>query len=112
MPQETKERLKPFIPDSLYNKIATENDVSSVPELKEFLITHDHPVIRRWVTEETIPGIPPVGTTGFRAGDLPVNAGGFWIIFKNARITAERVIILPVKPGSHEGGERSDPKKS
>ena len=112
MPQETKERLKAFIPDSLYDKIATENDVSSVPELKEFLLTHDHPVISRWVTGETIPEIPPVGTAGFRAGDLPVNAGGFWIIFKNARITAERVIILPVKPGSHKGGERSDPKKS
>jgi acetyl-CoA decarbonylase/synthase complex subunit beta len=112
MPQETKERLKAFIPDSVYEKIATENDVSSVPELKEFLITHNHPVIQQWVTEEAVPEISPAGAAVFRAGDVPVNAGGFWIIFKNARITAERVIIQPVKPGSHKGGEQSAPKKS
>jgi acetyl-CoA decarbonylase/synthase complex subunit beta len=53
------------------------------------------------VTEEIIPDTFPAETAGFRAGDVPVNAGGFWIIFKNARITAERVIIRPVKPGSH-----------
>jgi len=112
IPQETKERLKTFIPDSVYDKIATENEVSSIPELKEFLNSHTHPVIQRWVTEETIPEISPAGAAGFRAGDVPVNAGGFWIIFKNARITAERVIIQPVKPGSHKGGEHNDPKKS
>jgi acetyl-CoA decarbonylase/synthase complex subunit beta len=112
IPQETKEKLKTFIPDSVYNKIATENDVSSIPELKEFLNSHNHPVIQRWVTEEKIPETSPADAAGFRAGDVPVNAGGFWIIFKNARITAERVIIQPVKPGSHKGGEHSDPKKS
>ena len=112
MPQETKERVKAFIPDSMYDKIATENDVSSVPELKEFLTTHNHPVIQRWVTEETVPEISPVGAAGYLAGDIPVNADGFWIIFKNARITAERVIIQPVKSGPHKGGEQSAQKKS
>jgi acetyl-CoA decarbonylase/synthase complex subunit beta len=112
IPQETKERLKPFIPDYLYDKIATENDVSSVPELKEFLTTHNHPVIQRWVTEETVPEISPAGAAGFYAGDVPFDAGGFWIIFKNARITAERVIIQPVKPGPNKGGEQSAQKKS
>jgi acetyl-CoA decarbonylase/synthase complex subunit beta len=112
IPQETKERLKTFIPDSVYDKIATEGDVRSISELKEFLTSHNHPVIQRWVTGETIPETTPAEAALFHAGDLPVNAGGFWIIFKNARITAERVIIQPVKPGSHKGGERSDPKKS
>jgi len=112
MPQETKEMLKVFIPDFLYDKIATENEVSSILELKEFLTSHDHPVIQRWVTEETIPGISPAGASGFPAGDVPVRAGGFWIIFKNARITAEKVIIRPVQPGSPKGGEHSDQKKS
>jgi acetyl-CoA decarbonylase/synthase complex subunit beta len=111
IPQETKERLKPFIPDILYDKIATENDVNSVPELKEFLATHNHPVIQRWVTEDTGPDISPAGASGFYAGDVPVDAGGFWIIFKNARITAERVIIQPVKPGLNKGGEQSATKR-
>jgi len=112
IPKDTKEKLKVFIPDSVYDKIATENDVSSIPELKKFLNSHNHPVIQRWVTEDIIPEIFSAEAALSRARDLPVKAGGFWIIFKNARITAERVIIQPVKSGSHKGGEHSDPKKS
>jgi acetyl-CoA decarbonylase/synthase complex subunit beta len=111
IPMETKEKLRSFIPESLYDKIATENDVRSVTELKEFLAGHKHPVVRRWVTEETALEISSAGGAVFHAGDVPVNAGGFWIILKNARITAERVIIQPVKPGPRTGGEQSASKK-
>ena len=111
IPIETKEKLRSFIPESLYDKIATENDVHSVTELKEFLAGHKHPVVQRWVTEETIPEISSAGGAVFHAGDVPVNAGGFWIILKNARITAERVIIQPVKPVLRTGGEQSASKK-
>jgi acetyl-CoA decarbonylase/synthase complex subunit beta len=34
----------------------------------------------------------------FSAGDIPLTTGGIRIILKNARITAEKVIIQPVKP--------------
>jgi acetyl-CoA decarbonylase/synthase complex subunit beta len=111
MPLETKEKLRSFIPESLYDKIATENDVRSVTELKKFLTGHNHPVIQRWVTEEETSEISPAGGVAFQAGDVPVNAGGFWIILKNARITAERVIIQPVKAGQRTGGEQSASKK-
>jgi acetyl-CoA decarbonylase/synthase complex subunit beta len=103
MPRETKERLKPFIPESVYGAIATENDVKSIPDLKEFLAAHGHPVVQRWAAEETVQ--EAAAGNVFSAGDIPVNAGGFWIIFKNARITADRVIVKPVRPGKFGGGE-------
>lgn len=104
MPQETKERLKAFIPEIVFGAIATENDVHSVAELRQFLAAHGHPVVRRWQAEDA--KIPE--TTGepaaFAAGDIPIRAEGFWIIFKNARITADRVIIRPVRKGNPPGG--------
>ena len=60
---------------------------------------HAHPVMERWTAEET--GSVD-GTNGamkvFSGGDFPVTSGGFKIIFKNARITADRVIIEPIQP--------------
>ena len=55
--------------------------------------------MERWTAEETEPadginGAVPV----FSGGDFPVTSGGFKIIFKNARITADRVIIEPIQP--------------
>lgn len=99
MPQETKERLKAFIPGSVYGGIATENDVHSIAELKEFLSAHDHPVVRRWQAEKAEASETAGEPAAFAVGDIPVHAEGFWIIFKNARITADRVIIRPVRKG-------------
>ena len=48
MPAETKERLKDFIPASVYPAIATEKDAKTIPELKSYLETHNHPVVLRW----------------------------------------------------------------
>jgi acetyl-CoA decarbonylase/synthase, CODH/ACS complex subunit beta len=103
MPQETKERLKQYIPESVYSAIATEQEVKTIPELKAFLAAHDHPVTRRWEAEP-VPGHDAVTGNGrqvrvFSGGDIPITTGGFRIILKNARITAEKVIIQPVKPG-------------
>jgi len=97
MPRETRERLKPFIPGSVYGAIATESDVKSIPELKKFLLEHGHPVVQRWAAGEGEEGV--IAGEVFTAGELPLNAGGFWIILKNARITADRVIVKPVRPG-------------
>jgi acetyl-CoA decarbonylase/synthase complex subunit beta len=110
MPQETRERLREFIPASVYDAIATEQDVKTLPELKEFLVSRNHPVTTRWAEEPA-----PEDTAGgnatripvFSGGDIPLTAGGFRIILKNARITAEKVIIQPVRPG----GERHGAKK-
>jgi acetyl-CoA decarbonylase/synthase complex subunit beta len=103
MPSEIKERLKEYIPAEVYDAIATEKDAESVADLKTFLETHHHPVVKRWIKEEE----PAEETTGapvvFSAGDIPVTMGGFRVILKNAKITAEKVIILPVKPPVQKG---------
>jgi len=104
MPQETKERLKAFIPESVFGAIATENDVHSIAELKEFLAAHEHPVVQRWQAEEAEAGKTAGEPAAFAVGDIPVHAEGFWIIFKNARITADKVIIRPVRKGTAPGG--------
>ncbi|MCK9631991.1 MAG: CO dehydrogenase/CO-methylating acetyl-CoA synthase complex subunit beta [Methanoregula sp.] len=108
MPQETKERLKQYIPESVYGAIATEKDVKSIPELKAFLSAHDHPVMKRW---ETGPEAGQDALAGdgrhvqvFSGGDIPLTSGGFRIILKNARITAEKVIIQPIRPGGEHHG--------
>jgi len=43
MPKEIKERYKEVIPDDLYEKIATEEDVQNADELTEFLDKVGHP---------------------------------------------------------------------
>jgi len=111
MPSEIKERLQAFIPAEVYKAIATEKDAGSVADLKTFLEDHHHPVIQRWVTEkETTTGSSETPMV-FSAGDIPVTMGGFRVILKNAKITAEKVIILPVKPPAHRGGEPGGAKK-
>jgi acetyl-CoA decarbonylase/synthase complex subunit beta len=108
MPQETKERLRQYIPESVYEAIATEQDVKTIPELKAFLTAHNHPVLSRWESEpEPEPAEGGRQIPVFSGGDIPITSGGFRIILKNARITAEKVIIQPIKPG----GEHHDTRK-
>jgi acetyl-CoA decarbonylase/synthase complex subunit beta len=103
MPSDLREQLRDFIPADLFGKIATEKDVRTVSELRDFLSLHIHPVMDRWKTEENqIMDTTNGAVQVFSGGDFPVMSGGFKIIFKNARITADRVIIEPIptkKPG-------------
>jgi len=96
MPQEIKQRLKEFIPDTSYDTIATEEDAQTIDTLHAFLLAHDHPVVHHWkaADERGDASAIPVLT----AGEIPINAGGVRIILKNARIYAEKVIIQPVRP--------------
>jgi acetyl-CoA decarbonylase/synthase, CODH/ACS complex subunit beta len=111
MPAETKERLKDFIPASVYPAIATENDARTIPELKKFLETARHPVVRRWQSAEDAARAPADQLQVFSAGDIPITANGYRIILKNAKITAEKVIIVPVRALSPGGGERHGTQK-
>ncbi len=103
MPKALKERVKHAIPDELYDKIATEEDATTVEELREFLEEVEHPVVERWEEEEE-----EVEAEEERAEEaaeerptmeleeLPVAPGGglnVKIVLKNAKIYAERVII-------------------
>ena len=95
MPKDVKERVKSYIPPEVVDKIATEENAKTVEELKSFLKERGHPVIGRWKEEtasveepaaaETAEGeqMVPVAT----AATLPITAGGFKIILKDAKIS-------------------------
>jgi acetyl-CoA decarbonylase/synthase complex subunit beta len=111
LPKEIKERVKSFIPAELSEKVATEDEAKSIDELKAFLKEHNHPVVTRWKEEEAITAetaepaeareeaqLVPVAT----ASTLPITAGGFKIILKDAKIYAKKVIIRSIKSEKSE----------
>lgn len=99
VPKEVKERVKDFIPKEVIDKIATEEEAKTVDELKAFLKERGHPVVERWEKEvvavEEAPAeveeAPPVPVV--TAATIPISAGGFKIILKDAKIYAKKVII-------------------
>lgn len=103
MPTSVKERVQAFIPKELVDKIATENDVKTVEELKQFLKAKQHPVVERWeaapteiAVEEEKAGVP-AEAPAITVPSLPISAGGFKIILKDAKIHAKKVIIRRMK---------------
>lgn len=114
MPAELREQMRPYIPAEIVKKIATENEVKNVEELREFLKKQAHPVTQHWQPEAESPeeegvDVPDMHghteTFGLPAGDLPVTFGELKITFKNARIYADRAIFQwnkPKKPGAGE----------
>ena len=110
MPKEVKERVKNFIPAELVNKIATEENAKTIDDLKGFLKKENHPVVTRWkeeiqVAEEAIPAETREETPTLpvvTASTLPITAGGFKIILKDAKIYAKKVIIRSTKSEKSE----------
>ena len=111
MPAETKERLKDFIPASVYPAIATEKEAKSIPELKSYLEANNHPIVQRWKAAENAASTTADRPQVFSAGDIPITANGYRIILKNAKITAEKVIIVPIRATSPGGGEHHGAQK-
>jgi acetyl-CoA decarbonylase/synthase complex subunit beta len=100
MPAELKEQLREFIPEDIASRIATENDAKTIDELQTFLAEHAHPVVCRWVhLAEVNDDEAREGTAVYTAAELPFVSGGVRIVLKNARIYADKVTIIPVKPG-------------
>jgi len=101
MPGEIKEQVRAFIPSEIVDKIASEQDVSNIEELRAWLIERGHPIVERWdeISEgpPEEPGEITVPTLELPAGAVPIQgipAGmGFRIILKNAKIKAEKMII-------------------
>jgi len=109
MPVSVKERVKDFIPKELNDKIATEAEAKTIEELKAFLKQQAHPVVEKWkevpveavveaAKEEEVPTAVPVT----QLSTLPVTAGGFKIILKDAKIYAKKVIVKVEKPEKTE----------
>jgi len=104
MPAAIKERVKDYIPKEMVDKIATENDAKTIDDLKKFLEAHAHPVVERWkakLVETAAEGVEapaeekevPEGAPVIELPTLPITAGGFKIILKDAKIHAKKVII-------------------
>jgi acetyl-CoA decarbonylase/synthase complex subunit beta len=111
LPKEIKDSLADYIPEDVRDKISTEEDGSTIKEIRTFLEEKGHPILERikttssevpeeevTVEEETpeefseMEGVPmaPVAY----APELTVpSSGGVKIIFKNAKVYAEKVII-------------------
>ncbi len=106
LPSELKEKLKDVIPPDLYDKIATEKDVSTVEELKKWLIEKRHPVAKKLKAAEAAPPAapppapaapapapaPPVAVTVPTAA--PVPQVPIRIVLHNARIYIKKVVVV------------------
>jgi acetyl-CoA decarbonylase/synthase complex subunit beta len=105
LPKEVKERVKDFIPADVVDKIATEENATNVEDLKAFLKEKNHPVVASWAKEEAAPVAEAEETQAVEgqmmpvmtASSLPIMAGGFKIILKDAKIYANKVIIKTIK---------------
>ncbi len=106
MPKTAKERVGGFIPKDFVDKIATEEDATNIEKLAAFLREKGHPVVERWkaptveVMLKEKEAIPAEAIAGPEARALvpliaaaPI-AGGFKIIFKDAKIVAKKVRIV------------------
>jgi acetyl-CoA decarbonylase/synthase complex subunit beta len=101
--------VKDFIPADLVNKIATEENAKTIDELKAFLKEQNHPVVASWkeaaAVEATVPAEASEETAAvpvIAASTLPLTAGGFKIILKDAKIYAKKVIIRSAKDEKSE----------
>jgi len=116
MPNTIKSSLEDFIPEDMFDKIATDEDATSVNDIKEFLKDKNHPILERIANldndvvdeddeylddEELISHDEAMGQEFVPVATAPEMAmpmsGGVKVIFKNAKIYAEKVIIKKSK---------------
>ncbi len=112
VPQAVIERVKDFIPKHLADKIATENEVKNIEELKQFLIARSHPIIKRWEAAKAeiiekppeeerveVTATPPatMPTTEITVPTITGVTGGFKIVLKNVKIHAKEIKIVRSK---------------
>jgi acetyl-CoA decarbonylase/synthase complex subunit beta len=109
MPAGIKERVKDYMPKELMDKIATEAEAKTVPDLKSFLESRGHPVVELWKAKPEVTASTEAEETAAEEKEaaegapvlefptLPISAGGFKIILKDAKIHAKKVIIRAEK---------------
>jgi len=102
LPEAIKERVAEFIPEEVRDKIPTETDAMTIGDLKTVLKERNHPVVDRWVeladddevsmaTDDS--GSDYVAVPGELTAMVGGVGGGLEIVFKNAKIYAEKIII-------------------
>ena len=110
IPKALKEKVADSIPEKINDKIATEEDSTDLESLQDFLKKCDHPVVERWngngtdtqvdETESTTTDQPVAEQPVAEASELkmpiqglPFSGGKVTVVFKNAKIYAEKIII-------------------
>ncbi len=109
MPKNLKEKIKADIPPELVDKIPTEEDAGDLKSLRDYLEKKQHPITQRWAKEEAVAEVAPSGVAEtapafslpsgitFPAGMpamMPQFGGeGVKLVFKNAKITIDRVVL-------------------
>jgi acetyl-CoA decarbonylase/synthase complex subunit beta len=107
MPKAVKDRVAEFLPEDLVPKIATEEEVQDLNDLKTWLKEKNHPIVETWVDMEEEEeeeyeeegAMVPMGTVGLTIPGVG-GAGGFKLILKNCKIHAESIIIKKIEPKS------------
>ncbi|MFX0019295.1 MAG: CO dehydrogenase/CO-methylating acetyl-CoA synthase complex subunit beta [Promethearchaeota archaeon] len=108
MPKAVKDRIGELLPQDLLPKIATEEEVQDINQLKDFLKEKGHPVVETWAELEAMEeeeeeewaeegAMVPMGTIGMTIPGVG-GAGGFKVILKNCKIHAESIIIKKIEP--------------
>ncbi|MGP3667150.1 MAG: CO dehydrogenase/CO-methylating acetyl-CoA synthase complex subunit beta [Candidatus Bathyarchaeota archaeon] len=110
MASTLKGRVKDAIPSELVDKIPTEKEVSSIEDLKKFLVEKGHPLAEiikakeakevkvevAEVAEAVAPEIAPgISVTGLPTLGIPTAGvgGGFRVTFKGAKIKIDKLVI-------------------
>jgi acetyl-CoA decarbonylase/synthase, CODH/ACS complex subunit beta len=107
MPSAVREKIRDYIPPGMIDKIATEQDVSTVEELKSFIQVRHHPVLSRIASmekEQEESGVFPAGNP-----DKVISAAinrtrgntGVTITFRDVKISADRIFV---RKGGNSGG--------
>jgi acetyl-CoA decarbonylase/synthase complex subunit beta len=107
IPEAIRDRVGEYIPEDVRAKIATEKDAMTISDLKSYLKNKAHPVVDRWVEfeEEDEVELPMEGSGDYVSVPGEFSAmvgsagGGLEIVFKNAKIYAEKVIIRKTGKG-------------
>ncbi|MFX0071140.1 MAG: CO dehydrogenase/CO-methylating acetyl-CoA synthase complex subunit beta [Candidatus Hermodarchaeota archaeon] len=104
MNKAVKDRVGEFLPQDLLPKIATDEEVKDINELKDWLKKVNHPIVETWGAMEEEEeeeeweeegAMIPMGTQAFSVSGP---GGGFKIILKNCKINAESIIIKRIEP--------------
>jgi acetyl-CoA decarbonylase/synthase complex subunit beta len=107
MPKHLKDRVADDIPADMADKIATEEDVSELETLRDFLKENNHPIVNRWEKEEEEEAAEEEETPQQAApamqmpSSMPMNmpamsgsgSGGVKVILKNAKVSVDKIII-------------------
>jgi len=101
-----KDRVAEFLPEDLVPKIATEEEVTDLNQLKDWLKEKNHPIVETWGDLEAEDdedeyeeegAMLPMGTVGMTIPGVG-GGGGFKIILKTCKIHAESIIIKKIEP--------------